>query len=365
MSDLSLADIRRLSADAWKLLSHQPEDIEAFLNAKDNLTFRRSPEQPSIRGDVKVTTTCSCLMSLTLGKQLHRVYGDDSKIQAKRAFQRIFNASWRSSGLGLNNAFSTVLVIRTFGLLVEAGAIGSRFSITKKRRYTPLGKVTLSQIAVWMARDINRFGISKYPPSAAVVYWFVDGVDRAKIKLGVKQWMLLCNWARNEFNRQRSLVVAQHEALMDPIAMAMAACLCSRLRRIADTAKSSKISACLKLLPSSVELQHGIKVLFENQSTSGIWPKYFPLFHYPKAGSNFCFTYEMLEAVLAEFGYDESDFLAMAPILQKLQRALVWCVDGRLTYSVNGHTYNGWNSGGELESLNAGKPESWATAVVH
>ncbi|HTC92499.1 MAG TPA: ATP-binding protein [Terriglobales bacterium] len=365
MSDLDLAAIRRLGTDALKLLSHQFEDLAAFLNATDNLTFRRLPEQPSTRGDVKVTSTCSCLMSLTLSKQFHRVYGEDPKEQAKRAFERVFNASWRSSGLGLNNAFSTVLVIRTFGLLVDAGVIDSDFAYTKKRRYNPLGNVTLSEIATWLSRDIKRFGISKYPPSAAVVYWFVDGIDRGEIRLGIGQWRSLCDWAREEFNRQRSLVVAQHEALMDPVAMAMAASLCSRLRTIADTSKSSVIGSCLKLLPSSVELQHGIKVLFDKQSPSGIWPKYFPLFHYPKAGSNFCFTYEMLEAVLAEFGYGASSFLAMSPTLQRLDHALTWCVDNRLKYSVNGRTYHGWNSGGELDSLNAGKPESWATAVVH
>lgn len=365
MLDLDLAEIRRLGADAVSLLSHQADDLAAFLNAKDTLTYRRLPEQPSKRGDVKVTSSCSCLMSLTLSKQLHRVYEENPTESAKRAFQRIYNASWRSSGLGLNNAFSTVLVIRTFGLLVEADVLEATFADTKKRNYSPLGRVTLGEIAAWLAGDIKRFGINKYPPSAAVVYWFVDGIDRGQISLRAQQWQSLCDWARDEFNSQRSLVVAQHEALMDPIAMAMAACLCARLRTIAAAAQSSRINACLQLLPSSVELQHGIKILFDKQGASGIWPKYFPLFHYPKAGSNFCFTYEALEATLAEFGDSAVDLLATPPILQKLDHALTWCVDSRLKYSVNGRTYNGWNSGGEFESLNDGKPESWATAVVH
>jgi hypothetical protein len=364
MSDSELADIRRLRAHAAAWLSLQPEDLAAFLNETDRLTYRRLPEQPSIRGDVKVTSSCSCLMSLTLSKRLHRVYEKDPRASARRAFERIYNASWRSSGLGLNNAFSTVLVLRTFGLLVEASVIDPTFADDRKRRYNPLGKVTLREIAVWLSRDITRFGINKYPPSAAVVYWFVDGVDRGRIRLGARQWQSLSEWARDHFNSQRSLVVAQHEALMDPVAMAMAACLCARLRRIADSARSSGVTACLQFLPSAVELQHAIKVYFEKQGPSGIWPKYFPLFHYPKAGSNFCFTYETLEAVLAEFG-DDSNLLTSVPILQKLEHALTWCSDNRLKYSVKGRLHNGWNSGGELESLNDGKPESWATGVVH
>jgi hypothetical protein len=365
MPVLELADIRRLRADAVTLLKHQAKDLSVFLNLTDSLTFRRLPDQPSTRGDVKVTSSCSCLMSLTLSKQLQGVYEQTPRESARRAFEKIYRASWRSSGLGLNNAFSTTLVVRTFGLLVEASVLDSDFADTRKRPFSPIGTVTLRDIALWLSRDLDRFSINKYPPSAALMYWFVDGVDRGKIRLGSQQWQSLCRSARQQFDRQRSLVVAQHEALMDPIAMAMAACLCARLRKIAKSAKSSQLAECLQLLPSPLELQHAIKVFFDNQRPSGIWPKYFPLFHYPKAGSNFCFAYETLEAVIAEFGHDESNLLAAPPILQKLEHALTWCTDNRLPYSVEQVSYNGWNSGGELKSLNEGKPESWATGVVH
>lgn len=365
MPNLDLADIRRLRANAASLLRHQPDDLIAFLNAKNKLTYRRLPEQLSRPSDVKVTSSCSCLMSIALSKQFSQVYDSKSTKSAQRAFQRIYNASWRSSGLGLNNAFSTVLVIRSFGLLVEAGVLDSTFALTKRRNFSPLGRVTLSAIAGWLASDIDNFGINKYPASAALVYWFVDGVDRAKIPLRPTYWRRLSNWAQEEFIKQRSLVAAEHDALMDPVAMVMAACLCARLRTIADESKSPTVSSCLEVLPSVVELRHAVKVLFDKQSPSGIWPKYFPLFHYPKAGSNYCFTYEMLEAVLAEFGTPDSDLLATQPILKKLENALNWCFENRLKYSVKNRTYYGWNSGGELDSLHHGKPESWATAVVY
>ncbi|HZM06593.1 MAG TPA: ATP-binding protein [Candidatus Saccharimonadales bacterium] len=367
MPDIDLGDIRRVRANALDLLSYQTTDIEAFFNSQDFLTFRRLPQQSSKRGDVKVTSSCSCLMSLALSKQFRAFnkHNESTKKAAKRAFQRIYNASWRSSGLGLNNAFSTTMVIRTFGLLVEAGILAPSLAATQKRNYSPLGRVTLNDIAKWLACDIKRFGINKYPPSAALVYWFVDGVVRGKIPLGAGQWRLICNWARHEFNKQRSLVVAQHEALMDPIAMAMAACLCARLRKVAYAGNISGIAACLQLLPSSIELEHGIDVLFSKQGPSGIWPKYFPLFHYPKAGSNYCFTFEMLEAVLSEFGHTESQLLATPVMVRKLESALNWCVKNRLKFPANRKIYWGWNSGGELDSLNAEQPESWATAVAH
>ncbi|HWX22458.1 MAG TPA: ATP-binding protein [Candidatus Binatia bacterium] len=365
MSDLDLADIRRLRESALALLSNQGDDIAAFLHQKDKLTFRRRPEQRSVNADVKVTTSCSCLMSLTLTRQFPRVYPAKPNERARRAFLRIFRASWKSAGLGLNNAFSTVLVIRTFGMLVQTGILEKRFGSTQLRRYKPLGSVNLRSIARWLAADISRFKINKYEPTAALLYWFVDGITRGGISIATRHWRSLCTWARNEFNHQRSLVVAGHEAVMDPIAMAMSACLCASLRKVVDGAKAEDLANCLRLLPSRIELEHSILTLFEHQAPSGIWRKYFPLFHYPKAGSNFCFTFEMLEAVLAEFGNPDSEQMDTSAVLKGLCSALDWCRKNRLTFSADGKPYNGWNSGGELDSLNDEKPESWATAVVH
>jgi hypothetical protein len=365
MSELDLSNIRRLRGDALELVAHNGADISQFLHKKDRLTFRRRPEQKSTKGDVKVTTSCSCLMSLALGSKLEQVYPKKTKESAKRAFLRIFRASWRTAGLGLNNAFSTVLVIRAFGMLVEAGVIEKGFASTELRPYTPLGRTSLRGIARWLAGDINRFQINKYPATAALLYWFLDGVTRGGIGITASQCRSFCAWAQKEFNHQRSLVLAGHEALMDPVAMAMAACLCARLRKFVEKTKSEPFARALKLLPSSVELGHGISTLFDHQAPSGIWRKYFPLFHYPKAGSNFCFTFEMLEAVLLEFGSPDFEYLDSAKILKGLSDAVAWCTKYRLAFIADRTTYNGWNSGGELDSLNDEKPESWATAVVH
>ena len=67
------------------------------------------------------------------------------KESAKRAFETgIYRASWRSSGLGLNNAFSTTLVVRTAfrPSLSKASVIDSDFANTRKRAYSPLGMAT-------------------------------------------------------------------------------------------------------------------------------------------------------------------------------------------------------------------------------
>jgi hypothetical protein len=95
------------------------------------------------------------------------------------------------------------------------------------------------------------------------------------------------------------------------------------------------------------------------------------MFHYQEAGSNFCFTFELLEAILHEFS-DAADtvtianeLLSDADIVENLEKAVTWCEHNRLEASYEGVTYKGWNSGGDLTTLRKNYPESWATAVVH
>jgi hypothetical protein len=224
---------------------------------------------------------------------------------------------------------------------------------------------TIEEIARALAGAPENFSINEYPPSAAVIYWFVDGVTRANIKLHEPHWAGLCRWAAREFNQARSRVVAEHDAMMDPIAMAMAACLCARLKRITADSQPELTKSHLEGLPSAVELERSIAELMSKQAPSGIWPKYFPLFHYQDAGSNFCFTFELLEAILYEFGDADSRLLTQPSFIEGLERAVAWCEGNRQRCIEDKVTYTGWNSGGYLETLMKGQPESWATGVVH
>ncbi len=371
MSDTHLDTLRRLRSKASHLLGKVTDDLGAFRHQEDEVTFRRLPDQESQPGDVKVTTTCSCLMALVLSNSLERYFGQAYREKTRESFKKVIDADWESSGLTMNNAFSTVMILRTAGSLKAAGVLDDDWLDSNQKETHPAGdNLPLHEIAKWMGKDIEEFRIEQYPPTATVMYWFVDGLRQAETALDADTWKGVCRWASDEIRRQLSLVHADHDAQMDPVAMAMAACLCSRLRRIASNGELGTSVEDVTVLPSVLELQHAIDLLFEKQNDSGIWPKYFPLFHYPKAGSNFCFTFEMLEAILAEFCTDSASVLDHPGVIKGLERALEWCQRNRLAYPVHEAggrrvVYEGWNSGGELDSLRAGKPESWPTAVVH
>jgi len=396
MPDKELQRLRNLRFQAEQMLRMLVDDLKPFRAEDQTLGFRRTPTstpEPGVENDMNVTTTCSCLMALTMFGKLQAFYGDEYKRIVAEILENLVRAKWMSSGLAENNAFTTTLVLRCYGFLRESPELAlpekplsKMWSMPRDSSNTAKpeiqqsdrisnpsahGPLTLEAIAQALARDIQNFSINKYPPASAVVYWFLDGIDRANLDLkdGLKR---ICDFATEEFRRQRSLVTAHYTAMMDPVAMAMAACLCARLRRVLKKQTGRVAPLDTSSLPSDTELQSSIAELFASQTDSGLWPKYFPLFHYNEAGSNFCYTFELLEAVLLEFGDAENPTLLSETILLGLERAVASCERDRLETMGREYgtrqdyiPYHGWNSGGNLATLRKEQPESWATAVVH
>lgn len=473
LSDIPLSTLRGLRERADNLLKNLVEDLRPFTH-QDTYTFLRTPESQPITGDVNVTTTCSCVMALAGTHRFDEYYKANTSKAGDEIVKRLLKAPWMSSGLFLNNAFTTVLVIRTCGYLANHTLLSEKVAALKKKwnpalriknldtvaaklnkpnahaglkfLYSSLadntramlgdvtknrdrllaavtsdlrrimqsgwiyeeerfGKVdaeilkdvqkdinaykvtefnygllstlfkgdidalkdrTLGDMANEMSADPEKnFAINDYPASPAVVYWFVDGIDRGGVELDSNNWTKLCQWARVEFNRQLSLVMARDEPLMDPIAMAMAACVCARLRTISAQPRLGMTKSHLAELPADSELENAVLELFALQPESGIWPKYFPMFHYQdqSAGSNFCFAFELLEAILHEFGEPTGRLLKSELFVKGFEKAVAWCETNRFTPDKS--PQSGWNSGGSITTLRRNQPESWATAVVH
>ena len=488
MSEVSIKSLRDLRSREDQLRGTIVSDLRAFIHNKDEITFRRKPSSRSLYGDVNVTTTCSCVMALALTNEFRELYfpgvsnNEPAKVQAKAQdiFKTIVKAPWMSSGLTSNNAFTTALVLRTYGFLVNYHLLPSPFTLKKRwdlelsltdpkdlvrllaeqqseltlflyrcltddtrhliedlavgkpvadaelkahltsdlqrivhttsiyhpdrfpdaspeivaALYTPSltayelaernhqllyeafpGEIqepkehSLEEIARLIAQNPENFSINNYPPAASIVYWFLDGVLRGDIHLEGEQWRVLITFGYREFRLQRSLLLAEDYARMDPVAMGMAACLCARMRKVSETTNLFSLGIKqedLALLPSRPELQHAIIEVFGQLGPSGTWPKYFPMFHYQEAGSNFCFTFELLEAILHEFGEEPYELLSNSEVVGALERSVTWCEKAnRLSCRRDEIDYTGWNSGGDLKTLTKDEPESWATAVVH
>ena len=342
--------------------------------AEANSVPSATNEEEPVVVDVHVTTTCTVIMALMAARQLPSALGEDNTdAEALRIFEIVVKDEWSSDGLAKDNAFNKVLVLRLAGFLAEQTKPSANVILDMKH-----GNETLKQIAEALASAVEavNFSVQNYPPKAALVYWYVDGVDLLDIDLGTVRWKNLASWAGKEFTRQLAYVAANNAALMDPVSMIMAACVAERLRKIGVRRKTTDEFS--EWLPSTVEINHAISLLFYHQTKSGIWPKYFPLFHFEEsdAGANYCFTFELLEALVNEFGDagpdvgsgkqdGETGLFQLPGVLEGIEKAVDWCRVNRLEYSGRKDVFRGWNSGGNLKTLRAGKPESWATAAVH
>ena len=385
MSKKLIPRLRLLQERAEFLNRRVVSDLQPFLHPFDKETFLRLPTSKleTLPGgspnpsDIGVTVTCTALMTLCTTGTIGDLYSKDAATKTKSTidiiddvFQKLLAFRWASSKLLENNAFTSVMVLRTAGMVCHEGFGDSKILREKARTYAdPAGSVirfqnkSLSEIATWLLNTASqeRLGVGDYPPTPAIVYWCVDAVDSLGIELDANSWADLAAWSSAQLRMQISLIEAEHQALMDPIALGMCACLCQRLRSIASM-RASLQDRILPALPSVAEQLHGVEEFCKKQRESGIWEKYFPLFHYPGAGANHCWAFEVLEALMNE--YPES--VGSPVILRSVERAIRWCFKHRLKWcSANNTVFEGWNSGGQQETLVRGEPESWATGVVH
>ena len=358
---LDLARLRALRALAEERNASFVEDLQPFLR-EDN-TCCRLPSKKS-EADVSVTTACTCLMAAILTGRLSRLYTSAGRSEpdraVKEAFKTIVTASWKTAGLSESNNFTRILVLRTAGLLRTANIITATDLAELKH-----GEKTITEIGNEMLAAIpESFDVETFGPKPAIAYWFLDAIDHLGITTNPEQLTKLADWACAEFRRQFSYVVANYDAMLDPVAMSMAACVVKRLQKWRSLGKLPK--SAYEYLPPVPELRHSVEQLFRFQGKSGIWPKYFPLFNYPADGtSNYCFTFEFLEAIVTEFSDSESRLFDTDVVLSGLELAINWCNQNRFQFFHDGSAFYGWNSGTQIKLLRQSIPESWATATIH
>ena len=382
LHSILIQELRQMRTDTLRLNSGVVEHMRAFQQEDDS--FRTLPSSKSLSEDldISVGSTCTAFMAL-LATNTHKEFlskrvgaPTKTKVDFAELFRRLVSTKWDSSGLPDGNAFTTALVVRTAGFVVknkilspeEVGALKHGRHSTKNEEgidavdETVADKPLLEIIQSRAKGGGESFAVSKYPAKATIVYWFLDGAINAGASID-DYLPEIASWATREFNKQLIYVSSGNDALMDPPELAMAACLIKRIHRLCnDRPELAKIS---RSLPSEIELTFAVERVISEQSRSGIWHRYFPLFHFPlgRGAADYCFSFEFLEAVLGEFG---SAVLRTRELLSYFRRSLTWCDSHVLHFvkSKDAH-YRGWNSGGEVRTLADGMPEAWATASVH
>lgn len=366
MAESDLEQLRALRSRAVNLNQYVTLDYRAFYDSNHKAFFRLPSSPPNANTPVSVTTNATALMALSINHAIKNfAAGNDDIFDAKELLTRLLSSEWTSARLPPNNAFTTALVVRAAGRLVQDNVISLADVQALKRDFNDCekskswqkfrGKSMKKLIEIVLFDAPNSLEVLEYTTAPSIAYWFLDGA----INLDVDPETLvpLACWFSEKFIRQVSLIGANHPALLDPISMAMAAAGCQRI-----ASSAPELRAKVEMFPSAEELRYGVELFFEKQNSVGTWEKYFPMFHYPTAGSNHCWHIEVLESLLIEFPSLVDD------------RKLLCCIEAsigrletsRLTWNRHGEEpVYGWNSGGQLRTLSRGEPESWATGVVH
>ena len=299
---------------------------------------------------------------------------------------RVLRSKWNTAGLDANNAFTTSLVLRAAGILVRARLLAPSALQTLRRDWKDVepksgeiiqdkcrkfNSLTLPAIAALIAESMPKsLSVQSYPPTSAIGYWLLDAVSLLGINLDEQQSTSAVSWVVREFSRQVSLASANDHARMDPVAMAMAACVCRLLRRLSKTCagigrvlsgEASPETSLAGDFPTLTELKSAVYGFLDRQNDAGIWEKYFPLFHYPRAGANHCWHFEVLEAILHEF----PEIIQDESVIGRIEKAIDWLDKNRLRWNGATGEFRGWNSGADIPTLETGQPESWPTGVAH
>lgn len=377
-----IEELRAIRRDALRLNGSVREHLRGFQQGDDSFKTLPSSTPYPADTDISVGSTCTALMAL-LQTGAHKELASKktgvpqgAKVDIADLFRRIVSTKWDSSGLPDGNPFTAALVIRTAGFIVgsrvldapEVASLPHPPYLTeneegeKKEDPTVAGKTIKDIVNLKLALGGDSFAVSKYPAKSTIVYWFIDGSINSGVVVD-NHIPSISAWATQEFRRQLVYVSAGNDALMDPPELAMAACLIKRIRRLCST--RAELAGVSRTLPTDVELTFAVERVLIEQPRSGIWHKYFPLFHFPRGGgaADYCFTFEFLEAILAEFG---PTLLRTRKLLSHFRRSLSWCESHLLHYVTDSQNdFRGWNSGGEVRKLARGEPEAWATASVH
>lgn len=387
--------LRQLRIEALRLNSNILKHFKCFQQEDDSFkTLPTSEGSRTDKPDVSVGSTCTAIMALLTTKKHKEFWSkrkaapDKTPVDISALFRDSVHSKWASSGLPDGNAFTLSLVVRTAGLIVRNGILTpeqvasfphDQFEFKNEKCETvvddtvankTLGDIVQSRLQKTVDllktdKDPSSFAVSGYPPKTSIAYWFIDGVINGGFELKENDVALIARWGVQQFHRQLIYLSAENDSLMDPPELAMAACLVQRIHRLCDERPEFAGIRSKQSLPSQVELNAAIKRVLVEQSGSGIWHKYFPLFHFPHGAgaADYCFSFEFLEAILVEFGVS---VLRTPELLSHFKKSVAWCDRHILHFVKTGNEeYRGWNSGGEVRTVSTGMPEAWATAAVH
>jgi hypothetical protein len=325
-------------------------DDPATIKARDKLGFRHTLK-PKVDSSFSRASTSTCILSLCESGRWNE-YDAESPWEplTSELINNLLFLPWCSSGLKVDNAFTTAFQIEAVAQLIKSSKLAPTAEQKKRIRkgcqelHTALkdGLIKIpdfppSTYLTHLAYSAYRAGIDICFPNGDVPKTLEPGI----IHDGVEQ---AC-W--RELNKHLALTRCASRTA-DSYQMGYAALIVGGLERPVD------------LTPEQSSLIHlAIDVLFDSMGDDGTWPRSQPLFHYPSFGSAYCFEYELLSRLLRSERLQEHWLRHLATLVKAFRglksSAMPQQTDGSITAYL-------WSSGAKTWEPEA---ESWSTASAY
>lgn len=273
---------------------------------------------------ISIASTATCIRSLLSCPEFSNIKHDFTTLWAELE-TRTKDVQLDSSGLYPGNPF-------TVGLLLPV----------LKRINTPADSLVV-KACLGFAQDAVKSGgarIGSFRENGYLTYWILRGLDEWGVDVG-KTFAAALDWSTTEFYRQVCLFQSGTDEESDAYQLGYNLLIQYRYRR--------------KQLKSTV-LALGLKTLFDAQLERGVWEKKDPLFVYGTGGDAYCFSFELLTALLSNLDQDKAS--PLVNFEEPLGRAFQWIVRTKHDQT----TVPAWRSGHRVDKED---PESWATAEVY
>lgn len=335
LEDLSVLRRRVLALSTRHLPALKPfhplDDITKVKDQKVSVSafshlFPTDKDETEIKGGkVSITSTVTCIKSLYSCPDFKPEKNADYTGLLEGLTKKLDPpGELTSKGLDHGNPF-------TVGLLLP---------ILKIMNADPGSKIVEESIR-FATEAIRSGGVSirKFPENGYVTYWVLRGLHAWG--QNINEFKAALGWSKTEFYRQLSLFSSGADEESDAYQLGYNFLIQFKYQRSG--------------LRDSV-IKHSLKTLFDAQLSRGVWEKKDPLFVYGENGDAYCFTFELLTALLAEL---KDDYDLLADHEDGLEKALYWAERNKIMAHGGEPT---WRSGHRVDDT---RPESWATAEVY
>lgn|GEM_PF-3940649 len=323
-----IEQINRLTKKIDQFASKRLDFIKPFFCEDKGCFYYSSGELGKRFRGIHPSSTATCTYLLYQWGELESICGNKTRLRTT-----LLKSKWDTADLGENNAYTTSIVLTALSVLEtnsKSIKVTNGLNTLKKEINKNNGGITLEP----------KYKGTK---SGFITWWALTALTRFENKNNVIKYVSCAvDWAKRELYRQLSYFHAPWSDLKNVHQLAFCWSIC-------------KLFGQYSPLPNEIS-ELVLRIIFEDQTSDGIWSNYYPLFNFPRTGSAYVYHFELLLAIIGPIKCDPPLLLKY---LSNIELVMDWVEKRRITIE---DKISGWSitSDPRVRFL----PVSWCTIEV-